>query len=554
METQHNQQQHGTSSQEGGQDHARGEYPTGFGRGWIPAGRDIGIPGEFPAYSAVAPDADKPVESYWAPVYGQSGVDGQPGVDPDDRDFAVPVSIFHFGPPRRAAFLHHLAEDGNVRKACAAIGVSTQAAYLARRRDVVFRAGWAAALVVAREQVAQVLATRAIEGYRDPIYYRGTQIGERVRFDTRLLLAHLARLDTRADDAVAEAHAERFDEILALVAGEAFPAEMEDLPDGRSYEADLLLPIARDRFVEHAAADAVAQARWGPGGTENQGLYDDPADDEPEEPTPLDLAENAARETAHTVQDDWDGRVAAVNDALAVGALPRVLAVAWPAGVGAEFGAGEAGGGEFGGGEFGGGVPGGEVAPGGEGGWAPASAGATGEGGGPAHASAQPVAASTPQQAEPGSSAHQNNPPHPSNKPVAPAEAGAHQALPESTEPAPGVNPSELTSCADAAPGREAGWAPASAGATGEGGETAAIVEQVSKVTPRPKFSPRTVSTVSTSRKPRAGKRKREAAKPPVTDALPATEAAPVVTEAKPRAAEAELPVRQRAVPRVHFF
>jgi hypothetical protein len=48
METQHNQQQHGTSSQEGGQDHARGDYPTGFGRGWIPAGRDIGIPGEFP--------------------------------------------------------------------------------------------------------------------------------------------------------------------------------------------------------------------------------------------------------------------------------------------------------------------------------------------------------------------------------------------------------------------------------------------------------------------------------------------------------------------------
>ena len=161
MGTQHNQQQYGTSSREGGQDHARGDYPTGFGRGWIPAGRDIGIPGEFPAYSAVAPEADGLAEGYWPQA------DGRRGVDPDNTDFALPVSIYRFGAGRRAAFLHLLAEDGNVRKACAAVGVSTQAAYLARRRDWTFRSGWAAALVVAREQVAQVLATRAIEGYRD---------------------------------------------------------------------------------------------------------------------------------------------------------------------------------------------------------------------------------------------------------------------------------------------------------------------------------------------------------------------------------------------------
>ena len=455
----------GVSSREGGADGAGGGYPTGFGRGWIPLERDIGIPGEDlpsaypPAFSSdcypVAPAEagaypDYPHQSY-AQILG-GGSDGllppqgrQGGDDARDeeRDEDFDVNPYHFTPARRAQFLHHLAEDGNVRKACAAVGISSQAAYLARRRDRVFRSGWAAALVVARECVAQVLATRAIEGTREAVFYRGEVIGQRVRYDTRLLLAHLARLDGRAEDSVAEAHAERFDEILALVAGEDFPEDMADEPgasydDGRHHDADPLLPMERWRHADRAGAAALSEARWGPGGTEDTGEDEDEPEPEPA-PCPLERAETAARGAALDEWDGWDGRVAAVNDALAAGALPEVARLARAAGTArgeegtppatpatpASSGAlhprdavtsslAED-------------TPGGGFAPGGEGGWAPACAGATGEMGASdcAEAGAGPLGAAAPSDAI-AAAASPNS--------VAPAQAGVHPDSPQDAD------------------------------------------------------------------------------------------------------------------------
>jgi len=92
-------------------------------------------------------------------------------------------------------FLDALSDWGNVRAAARAAGVSRSTAYRMRRACPRFRALWDAALVVARPQVEEVLADRALNGVEEQVFYHGEEVAVRRRYDGRLLLAHLARLD-----------------------------------------------------------------------------------------------------------------------------------------------------------------------------------------------------------------------------------------------------------------------------------------------------------------------------------------------------------------------
>ena len=95
----------------------------------------------------------------------------------------------------QAAFLTALAECGSARRAAKVAAVSHQTAYRARRACAAFRRGWDAALIQARTYAEDVLATRALDGVEEDVWYRGELIATRRRYDSRLLLAHLARLD-----------------------------------------------------------------------------------------------------------------------------------------------------------------------------------------------------------------------------------------------------------------------------------------------------------------------------------------------------------------------
>lgn len=156
----------------------------------------------------------------------------------------APTQSNGWTPERKALFLDRMACHGNARAACRAVGLSAEAAYKLRRRDPLFARAWAAALVLARENGEQVLGERAIEGVEEEIYYRGELIGTRRRFDSRLLLAHLARLDRLAGDGAASEDAGRFDEIVACIA------------DGSAE-----LPLERDAAMAMAAEDAEATLR-----------------------------------------------------------------------------------------------------------------------------------------------------------------------------------------------------------------------------------------------------------------------------------------------------
>ncbi len=124
-------------------------------------------------------------------------------------------------PELRVKFLEALARTGNVQAAAHYVQRSRQSAYDLKRRDTDFARGWLAALVLAREVAQDKLQERAIEGVEEEIFYHGEVVATRRRYDSRLLLAHLARLDKIAEQIPAQRGAARFGELLdAIAAGE----------------------------------------------------------------------------------------------------------------------------------------------------------------------------------------------------------------------------------------------------------------------------------------------------------------------------------------------
>ena len=175
-------------------------------------------------------------------------------------------------PERKIRFLDCLAEKGNVRRACGRVGLSQQAAYVLRRRDPVFARAWAAALALARASCEQVLAERAIDGVEEQIWYRGELVGTRRKFDARLLLAHIARLDRLVEEQAGSPDMERFDELLACVRGEPCPAAIAD--------ADDVLPLDRASAVQRAGNEAYSAVLQRESGGDEDDADDWPDDEE----------------------------------------------------------------------------------------------------------------------------------------------------------------------------------------------------------------------------------------------------------------------------------
>lgn len=100
-----------------------------------------------------------------------------------------------FSREQQALFLQYLAEWGNVQAAARVAGVSRQHAYRVRRACPDFARLWDAARLAAVPRVEDVLADRALNGVEEAVYYHGEEVAVRRRYDARLLLAHLERLD-----------------------------------------------------------------------------------------------------------------------------------------------------------------------------------------------------------------------------------------------------------------------------------------------------------------------------------------------------------------------
>ncbi|HYD36445.1 MAG TPA: hypothetical protein VEA60_02460, partial [Allosphingosinicella sp.] len=169
-----------------------------------------------------------------------------PLVPPDPENaFTETRRLRHDGwtPERKRLFLERFAQCGIFVEACEAAGMSARAAYNLRDRDPLFAAGLDAASVKARAPLADEAYSRARNGVVERIYRDGVVVAEKHRYDNRLTMAVLTRLDSRIDraeekgaahlalvanwddylDAVGE---DRGEDALALLApAEAAPAE-----------------------------------------------------------------------------------------------------------------------------------------------------------------------------------------------------------------------------------------------------------------------------------------------------------------------------------------
>jgi hypothetical protein len=122
----------------------------------------------------------------------------------DDADTFSSTAITRrdgWTPFARRLFLEVLAETGRVSTACEYAGLTKQSAYALRARDPLFAAGWDAACEIARAPLADALYEKAVDGVTDIITKDGEVVAERHRFDSRLSIAVLHRLDKRCDRA-----------------------------------------------------------------------------------------------------------------------------------------------------------------------------------------------------------------------------------------------------------------------------------------------------------------------------------------------------------------
>lgn len=195
-----------------------------------PQGRLVSNP-PAPVESAPADPASEPRARIVAALHrrGEGGAVEQPAPDlpahsdnlPAD-DTRAPQDRFSLAVQRE--FLEALSIVGSVRDAARRVGVSHMTAYRARRKCATFRRCWDAAVVVAIPHAEEELTCRAIDGVEEDVMYRGEVVHVRIRKDSRLLLAHLGRLDKKAAQPQAAALAECFDDALeALGRGEDLP-------------------------------------------------------------------------------------------------------------------------------------------------------------------------------------------------------------------------------------------------------------------------------------------------------------------------------------------
>jgi len=184
---------------------------------------------------------------------------------PNPADIPAP-GTYHWTPALQRCFLGHLADSGSVKIAAMHVKMSTSAAYQLRQRPegMAFRIGWGAAILLARQRLADTLLDRAIWGYEEMstiMREEGKSFVRRQRSDPRLGLAMLARLDrmveTRAragEEMLAQIVAGDWCGFLTLFDVDPDAADGQDGQDGGRSAAFALWLAARDNRTNPIAA------------------------------------------------------------------------------------------------------------------------------------------------------------------------------------------------------------------------------------------------------------------------------------------------------------
>lgn len=87
----------------------------------------------------------------------------------------------------RATFLATLAETGNVSDSARAANVSRKTVYQWRAEDKDFAADWSVAEDTATDALEKEARRRAVEGWDEPVFQGGGQVGVIRRYSDRML-------------------------------------------------------------------------------------------------------------------------------------------------------------------------------------------------------------------------------------------------------------------------------------------------------------------------------------------------------------------------------
>jgi len=102
---------------------------------------------------------------------------------------------------RRAAFLRALAEGDTVPAACDRSRLKWSTLYAWRSREPVFREAWDAAARLGADALAArfegALVERAVEGWDEPVFHAGEEVGTRRRYSDPLLMFGIRELRER---------------------------------------------------------------------------------------------------------------------------------------------------------------------------------------------------------------------------------------------------------------------------------------------------------------------------------------------------------------------
>ena len=159
-------------------------------------------------------------------------------------------------PIRQRAFLRYLSELGSVTDACKRVGLSRTSAQRLRNRSVEFAEAWDKAVAMVAPILEQAAFERGVEGWDEPIFQGGKQVGVKRRYsDASLRMLMQAR--TRAEAAgmtmpdLATASIETLNAFAEKAAGHAGGTFLEKGHGMSQAEVDAALMKRLDDLATH---------------------------------------------------------------------------------------------------------------------------------------------------------------------------------------------------------------------------------------------------------------------------------------------------------------
>ncbi len=90
---------------------------------------------------------------------------------------------------RKEVFLESMATTGRITESCQVAGISYEAVRVWRKEDEAFIAAFEESEARYCDKIEKEIERRAIEGWDEPVFQNGTEVGKKRRFSDTLLLA-----------------------------------------------------------------------------------------------------------------------------------------------------------------------------------------------------------------------------------------------------------------------------------------------------------------------------------------------------------------------------